>query len=52
MQEEKERLKEDWKSFEEKRKNFEAERRNFTEAAIRLSHEVQRGYKRADNLEI
>ncbi|XP_021455637.1 afadin- and alpha-actinin-binding protein isoform X3 [Oncorhynchus mykiss] len=39
MQEEKERLKEDWKSFEEKRKNFEAERRNFTEAAIRLSHE-------------
>ncbi|XP_029562136.1 afadin- and alpha-actinin-binding protein isoform X3 [Salmo trutta] len=39
MQEEKERLKEDWKSFEEKRKNFETERRIFTEAAIRLSHE-------------
>ncbi|XP_070688783.1 afadin- and alpha-actinin-binding protein-like [Pempheris klunzingeri] len=39
MLQEKERLKEEWKSLEEQRKAFERERRNFTEAAIRLSHE-------------
>ncbi|TSW35247.1 Xyloside xylosyltransferase 1 [Bagarius yarrelli] len=39
MLEEKERLKEEWKTFEEQRKNFEMERRSFTEAAIRLGHE-------------
>ncbi|XP_071777965.1 afadin- and alpha-actinin-binding protein-like [Centroberyx gerrardi] len=39
MLEEKERLKDEWKTLEEQRKNFEKERRNFTEAAIRLSHE-------------
>lgn len=40
MLEEKERLKEEWKTFEDQRKNFEMERRSFTEAAIRLGHEV------------
>lgn len=40
MLEEKERLKEEWRTFEEQRKNFEIERRSFTEAAIRLGHEV------------
>uniref|UniRef100_A0A4W4E9Z6 Synovial sarcoma, X breakpoint 2 interacting protein b n=1 Tax=Electrophorus electricus TaxID=8005 RepID=A0A4W4E9Z6_ELEEL len=40
MLEEKERLKEEWKTFEEQKKNFEMERRTFTEAAIRLGHEV------------
>lgn len=40
MLEEKERLKEEWRTFEEQRKNFEMERRSFTEAAIRLGHEV------------
>ncbi|KAF7703647.1 afadin- and alpha-actinin-binding protein-like isoform X1 [Silurus meridionalis] len=39
MLEEKERLKEEWRTFEEQRKNFEMERRSFTEAAIRLGHE-------------
>ncbi|XP_053178190.1 afadin- and alpha-actinin-binding protein-like isoform X2 [Scomber japonicus] len=39
MLQEKDRLKEEWKTLEEQRKNFERERRNFTEAAIRLSHE-------------
>ncbi|KAM7409493.1 hypothetical protein PAMA_001126 [Pampus argenteus] len=39
MLQEKDRLREDWKTLEEQRKNFERERRNFTEAAIRLSHE-------------
>ncbi|XP_029905968.1 afadin- and alpha-actinin-binding protein-like isoform X1 [Myripristis murdjan] len=39
MLEEKERLKEEWKTLEGQRKNLEKERRNFTEAAIRLSHE-------------
>ncbi|KAF7665912.1 hypothetical protein LDENG_00127000 [Lucifuga dentata] len=39
MLEEKERLKEEWKTLEEQRNVFERERRNFTEAAIRLSHE-------------
>ncbi|KAK1806005.1 hypothetical protein P4O66_013054 [Electrophorus voltai] len=39
MLEEKERLKEEWKTFEEQKKNFEMERRTFTEAAIRLGHE-------------
>ncbi|XP_047658539.1 afadin- and alpha-actinin-binding protein-like isoform X2 [Tachysurus fulvidraco] len=39
MLEEKERLKEEWMTFEEQRKNFEMERRSFTEAAIRLGHE-------------
>lgn len=40
MLQEKERLREEWKTLEEQRKIFERERRNFTEAAIRLSHEV------------
>lgn len=40
MLQEKERLTEEWKTFEEQRKIFERERRNFTEAAIRLSNEV------------
>uniref|UniRef100_A0A3B4CDW1 Synovial sarcoma, X breakpoint 2 interacting protein b n=1 Tax=Pygocentrus nattereri TaxID=42514 RepID=A0A3B4CDW1_PYGNA len=40
MLEEKERLKEEWRTFDEQRKNFEMERRSFTEAAIRLGHEV------------
>ncbi|GAA6071629.1 uncharacterized [Tachysurus ichikawai] len=40
MLEEKERLKEEWRTFEEQRKNFEMERRSFTEAAIRLGHEI------------
>ncbi|XP_071344035.1 afadin- and alpha-actinin-binding protein-like isoform X2 [Trachinotus anak] len=39
MLQEKERLREEWKTLEEQRKVFERERRNFTEAAIRLSHE-------------
>uniref|UniRef100_A0A8C6SC06 Synovial sarcoma, X breakpoint 2 interacting protein b n=1 Tax=Neogobius melanostomus TaxID=47308 RepID=A0A8C6SC06_9GOBI len=39
MQQEKERLKGDWKTLEEQRKIFDRERGNFTEAAIRLSHE-------------
>ncbi|XP_041862436.1 afadin- and alpha-actinin-binding protein-like isoform X2 [Melanotaenia boesemani] len=39
MPQEKERLREEWKTLEEQRKIFERERRNFTEAAIRLSHE-------------
>ncbi|XP_029355266.1 afadin- and alpha-actinin-binding protein [Echeneis naucrates] len=39
MLQEKDRLREEWKTLEEQRKNFERERRNFTEAAIRLSHE-------------
>ncbi|XP_050933299.1 afadin- and alpha-actinin-binding protein isoform X3 [Lates calcarifer] len=39
MLQEKERLREEWKTLEEQRKIFERERRNFTEAAIRLSHE-------------
>ncbi|KAM7387894.1 hypothetical protein PAMP_024105 [Pampus punctatissimus] len=39
MLQEKDRLREDWKTLEDQRKNFERERRNFTEAAIRLSHE-------------
>ncbi|XP_017557749.1 afadin- and alpha-actinin-binding protein isoform X1 [Pygocentrus nattereri] len=39
MLEEKERLKEEWRTFDEQRKNFEMERRSFTEAAIRLGHE-------------
>lgn len=37
---EKERLMEEWKTLEKQRKIFERERKNFTEAAIRLSHEV------------
>ncbi|XP_026201055.1 afadin- and alpha-actinin-binding protein isoform X2 [Anabas testudineus] len=41
MLQEKERLREDWKTLEEQRKIFERERKNFTEAAIRLSHERQ-----------
>lgn len=40
MLQEKERLKEEWKTLEEQRKIFERERKNFTDAAIRLSHEV------------
>ncbi|XP_076880441.1 afadin- and alpha-actinin-binding protein-like isoform X2 [Brachyhypopomus gauderio] len=39
MLEEKERLKEEWRTFEEQKTNFEMERRTFTEAAIRLGHE-------------
>ncbi|XP_044055969.1 afadin- and alpha-actinin-binding protein-like isoform X2 [Siniperca chuatsi] len=39
MLQEKEHLREEWKTLEEQRKIFERERRNFTEAAIRLSHE-------------
>ncbi|XP_042271923.1 afadin- and alpha-actinin-binding protein-like isoform X1 [Thunnus maccoyii] len=39
MLQEKDRLREEWKTLEEQRKNFERERSNFTEAAIRLSHE-------------
>ncbi|XP_051232516.1 afadin- and alpha-actinin-binding protein-like isoform X2 [Dicentrarchus labrax] len=39
MLQEKERLREEWKTLEEQRKIFERERKNFTEAAIRLSHE-------------
>lgn len=39
MQQEKERLRRDWKTLEEQRKIFDKERGNFTEAAIRLSHE-------------
>ncbi|XP_040895656.1 afadin- and alpha-actinin-binding protein-like isoform X2 [Toxotes jaculatrix] len=39
MLQEKERLREEWKTLDEQRKIFERERRNFTEAAIRLSHE-------------
>lgn len=39
MQQEKERLRGDWKTLEEQRKIFDKERSNFTEAAIRLSHE-------------
>lgn len=42
MLQEKKRLGEEWKSLEEQRKSFERERRNFTEAAIRLSHEVNK----------
>ncbi|KAM9761932.1 afadin- and alpha-actinin-binding protein-like isoform 1-T1 [Menidia menidia] len=41
MLQEKERLREEWKTLEEQRKIFERERGNFTEAAIRLSHERQ-----------
>uniref|UniRef100_A0A7N9B0K8 Synovial sarcoma, X breakpoint 2 interacting protein b n=1 Tax=Mastacembelus armatus TaxID=205130 RepID=A0A7N9B0K8_9TELE len=40
MLQEKERLREEWKTLEEQRKIFERERKNFTDAAIRLSHEV------------
>ncbi|XP_028259946.1 afadin- and alpha-actinin-binding protein-like isoform X2 [Parambassis ranga] len=39
MLQEKNRLREEWKTIEEQRTIFERERRNFTEAAIRLSHE-------------
>uniref|UniRef100_A0A3Q3L9N7 Synovial sarcoma, X breakpoint 2 interacting protein b n=1 Tax=Mastacembelus armatus TaxID=205130 RepID=A0A3Q3L9N7_9TELE len=39
MLQEKERLREEWKTLEEQRKIFERERKNFTDAAIRLSHE-------------
>ncbi|XP_047442278.1 afadin- and alpha-actinin-binding protein-like isoform X2 [Mugil cephalus] len=39
MLQEKERLREDWKTLDEQRRIFERERSNFTEAAIRLSHE-------------
>ncbi|KAK2835460.1 hypothetical protein Q5P01_015944 [Channa striata] len=39
MLQEKDRLKQEWKTLEEQRKIFERERKNFTEAAIRLSHE-------------
>lgn len=40
MMQEKERLREEWKTLEEQRKIFEKERKNFTDAAIRLSNEV------------
>ncbi|XP_029004681.1 afadin- and alpha-actinin-binding protein-like isoform X2 [Betta splendens] len=39
MLQEKDRLRDEWKTLEEQRKIFERERRNFTEAAIRLSCE-------------
>ncbi|XP_068175841.1 afadin- and alpha-actinin-binding protein A-like isoform X2 [Antennarius striatus] len=39
MLQEKDRLREEWKTLEEQRNTFERERSNFTEAAIRLSHE-------------
>uniref|UniRef100_A0A3Q3L9M1 Synovial sarcoma, X breakpoint 2 interacting protein b n=1 Tax=Mastacembelus armatus TaxID=205130 RepID=A0A3Q3L9M1_9TELE len=41
MLQEKERLREEWKTLEEQRKIFERERKNFTDAAIRLSHEIR-----------
>ncbi|XP_030640205.1 afadin- and alpha-actinin-binding protein-like [Chanos chanos] len=37
--EEKERLKEEWRTFQEQRRTFEMERKSFTEAAIRLGRE-------------
>ncbi|XP_068616037.1 afadin- and alpha-actinin-binding protein-like [Brachionichthys hirsutus] len=39
MLQEKDRLREEWKTLEEQRNTFERERSHFTEAAIRLSHE-------------
>lgn len=39
MQQEKERLRGEWKTLEEQRQIFDRERSSFTEAAIRLSHE-------------
>uniref|UniRef100_A0A3Q2Z768 SSX family member 2 interacting protein n=1 Tax=Hippocampus comes TaxID=109280 RepID=A0A3Q2Z768_HIPCM len=40
MFQEKDCLRDEWKTLEGQRKSFERERRNFTEAAIRLSEEV------------
>lgn len=40
MLHEKKRLRDEWMTLEKQRKSFERERNNFTEAAIRLSHEV------------